>query len=152
MLDKVEERVLAEYERGLFRPVKNQDKAKEETIEAAHRYTRKDARINISPSNTFSIPPHICRQETHRNVSRHDTVETGIAEKAGAHVRLFTSTNPNAPQARRLAHSRDENQESNVVERGHRLLPLTKPSLFFHTSIYAESTCNSAVAIFSRSA
>jgi predicted DNA binding CopG/RHH family protein len=47
VLDKDEERVLAEYERGAFRPVKNQDKARKEAMEAARRYTRKDARVNI---------------------------------------------------------------------------------------------------------
>jgi predicted DNA binding CopG/RHH family protein len=45
--DHDEEKLIAEYERGTFRPVKNQDKAKQEALEAARRYTRKDARINI---------------------------------------------------------------------------------------------------------
>ena len=49
--DKEEERVLAEYERGAFRPVKNQDKARKEAMEAARRYTRKDARVDIRLSS-----------------------------------------------------------------------------------------------------
>jgi predicted DNA binding CopG/RHH family protein len=47
VLDKDEEDLLAEYERGAFRPVKHQDRARQEAMEAARRYTRKDARINI---------------------------------------------------------------------------------------------------------
>lgn len=47
VLDKGEEELIAEYERGAFRPVKNQDRARKEAMEAARRYTRKDARINI---------------------------------------------------------------------------------------------------------
>ncbi|MBX3331148.1 MAG: hypothetical protein KF722_12140 [Nitrospira sp.] len=47
VLDKDEEKLIAEYERGAFRPVKNQDMARKEAMEAARRYTRKDARINI---------------------------------------------------------------------------------------------------------
>lgn len=47
LLDKNEEELIAEYERGAFRPVKNQDMARKEAMEAARRYTRKDARINI---------------------------------------------------------------------------------------------------------
>jgi predicted DNA binding CopG/RHH family protein len=47
VLDKDEEALIAEYERGAFRPVKNQDMARKEAIEAARRYMRKDARINI---------------------------------------------------------------------------------------------------------
>ncbi len=46
-LDKDEEQLITEYERGAFRPIKNQDLAKKEAMEAARRYTRKDARINI---------------------------------------------------------------------------------------------------------
>jgi predicted DNA binding CopG/RHH family protein len=42
-----EEQLIAEYERGAFTPVKNQDIARKEAMEAARRYTRKDARINI---------------------------------------------------------------------------------------------------------
>lgn len=47
VLDKDEEELIAEYERGAFRPVKNQNRARQEAMEAARRYTRKDARINI---------------------------------------------------------------------------------------------------------
>ena len=47
VLDKDEEELIAEYERGAFRPVKNQDMARKEAMEAARRYMRKDARINI---------------------------------------------------------------------------------------------------------
>lgn len=47
VLDKDEEKLIADYERGAFRPVKNQDEARREAIEAARRYLRKDARINI---------------------------------------------------------------------------------------------------------
>lgn len=46
-LDKVEEQLITEYKRGAFRPVKNQAIAKKEAMEAARRYRRKDARINI---------------------------------------------------------------------------------------------------------
>ncbi|MBS0155510.1 MAG: hypothetical protein JSS38_13010 [Nitrospira sp.] len=46
-LDIDEDQLIAEYERGAFRPVKNHDRARREAIEAARRYTRKDARINI---------------------------------------------------------------------------------------------------------
>lgn len=45
--DQDEEKLIAEYERGAFRPVKNLDRARQEAMEAARRYTRKDARINI---------------------------------------------------------------------------------------------------------
>jgi predicted DNA binding CopG/RHH family protein len=47
VLDKDEEQLIADYERGAFRPVKNQDMARKEAMEAARRYLRKDARINI---------------------------------------------------------------------------------------------------------
>lgn len=47
VLDKEEEQLIAEYERGAFRPVKQQDRVRREAMEAAQRYTRKDARINI---------------------------------------------------------------------------------------------------------
>ncbi|MBH0179799.1 MAG: hypothetical protein HP491_18545 [Nitrospira sp.] len=45
--DKDEEKLIADYEHGAFRPVKNQDMARKEAMEAARRYMRKDARINI---------------------------------------------------------------------------------------------------------
>jgi predicted DNA binding CopG/RHH family protein len=47
VLDEDEKELIAEYERGAFRPVKNQAMAKKEALEAAQRYMRKDARINI---------------------------------------------------------------------------------------------------------
>lgn len=47
VLDKDEERLIVDYEHGTFRPAENQDVAKKEAREAARRYTRKDARINI---------------------------------------------------------------------------------------------------------
>lgn len=47
VLDEDEEKLIADYERGAFRPVKNQDRARKEAMEAARRYLRKDARINI---------------------------------------------------------------------------------------------------------
>ncbi len=47
VLDQDEEKLIADYERGAFRPVKNQEVARREAMEAARRYTRKDARINI---------------------------------------------------------------------------------------------------------
>lgn len=47
VLDKDEETLIADYERGAFRPVKNQGMARKEAMEAARRYMRKDARINI---------------------------------------------------------------------------------------------------------
>ncbi len=46
-LDKDEEKLIADYERGAFRPVKNQVLARKDAMDAARRYTRKDARINI---------------------------------------------------------------------------------------------------------
>ncbi len=52
VLDQDEEELISEYERGAFRPVKNQNMAKKEAIEAAQRYMRKDARINIRLSTT----------------------------------------------------------------------------------------------------
>ncbi len=52
VLDQDEEELIAEYERGAFRPVKNQNMAKKEAMGAAQRYMRKDARINIRLSTT----------------------------------------------------------------------------------------------------
>jgi len=46
-LDKDEDQLVADYERGAFKPVKNQDMARKEAMDAARRYMRKDARINI---------------------------------------------------------------------------------------------------------
>jgi predicted DNA binding CopG/RHH family protein len=47
VLDEDEKELIAEYEHGAFRPVKNQAMARKEALEAARRYMRKDARINI---------------------------------------------------------------------------------------------------------
>ena len=45
--DREEEELIAAYERGEFRPVKDQMGARQTAAEAARRYLRKDARINI---------------------------------------------------------------------------------------------------------
>jgi predicted DNA binding CopG/RHH family protein len=45
--DDNEKSVITAYERGEFKPVKDQDKAKQEAVQAARGYMRKDARINI---------------------------------------------------------------------------------------------------------
>jgi len=45
--DDEEKRLITAYERGEFRPVKDQKGARQTAIEAARRYMRKDARINI---------------------------------------------------------------------------------------------------------
>jgi predicted DNA binding CopG/RHH family protein len=39
--------LISAYERGEFRPVKDQQSAKQAAVEAAKRYLRKDARVNI---------------------------------------------------------------------------------------------------------
>jgi predicted DNA binding CopG/RHH family protein len=49
--DDEEQQVFAAYERGEFKPVKNQKAAKRAAVQAARRYTRKDARINIRLSS-----------------------------------------------------------------------------------------------------
>ena len=48
--DDEESDLFSAYERGEFIPVKNQKAAKRTAVEAAKRYTRKDARINIRMS------------------------------------------------------------------------------------------------------
>lgn len=45
--DDEEQEVITAYESGEFRPVKDQQRAKETAVEAARRYLRKDARVNI---------------------------------------------------------------------------------------------------------
>jgi predicted DNA binding CopG/RHH family protein len=45
--DEEEKTLVAAYERGEFKPVKDQKKAARDAVEAARRYLRKDARINI---------------------------------------------------------------------------------------------------------
>lgn len=49
--DEAEKEVVAAYERGEFAPVQDQEKAKRTAVQAAERYTRKDARINIRLSS-----------------------------------------------------------------------------------------------------
>lgn len=45
--DDEEKELIEAYERGEFEPVRNQKEAKRQAVEAAQRYVRKDARINI---------------------------------------------------------------------------------------------------------
>ncbi len=45
--DDEEQDLIAAYEREEFKPVPDQSTAKQTAMEAASRYTRKDARINI---------------------------------------------------------------------------------------------------------
>ena len=50
--DDEERELVTAYESGEFRPVKDQQKAKQTAVQAARRYLRKDARINIRLSST----------------------------------------------------------------------------------------------------
>ncbi len=50
--DEDERDVITAYERGDFRPVRDQGRAKQEAVHAARRYMRKNARINIRLSAT----------------------------------------------------------------------------------------------------
>jgi len=45
--DDEEMKLITAYERGEFKPVKDQKGAKQTAVQAARRYMRKDARINI---------------------------------------------------------------------------------------------------------
>ena len=45
--DDEEMQLITAYERGEFKPVKDQKGAKQTAVQAARRYMRKDARINI---------------------------------------------------------------------------------------------------------
>jgi hypothetical protein len=45
--DDEEKKVITAYERGEFRPARDQKAAKQTATHAARRYMRKDARINI---------------------------------------------------------------------------------------------------------
>ena len=45
--DDEERKLITAYKRGEFKPVKDQKKAKQAAVQAAKRYMRKDARINI---------------------------------------------------------------------------------------------------------
>jgi predicted DNA binding CopG/RHH family protein len=47
-----EKKLITAYERGEFKPVKDQRRAKQTAVQAAKRYTRKDARINIRLSTS----------------------------------------------------------------------------------------------------
>lgn len=47
-LDKDDEKLIADYERGAFRPVKNQVMTRREAVETVRRSMRKDARINTN--------------------------------------------------------------------------------------------------------
>ena len=49
--DDEEKDIVAAYERGELKPVKMQKKARQEAENAARRYMRKDARINIRLSS-----------------------------------------------------------------------------------------------------
>jgi predicted DNA binding CopG/RHH family protein len=49
--DDEERKLITAYERGEFKPVKNQKGAKRTAVQAAERYMRKDARINIRLSS-----------------------------------------------------------------------------------------------------
>ena len=46
-VNHAEDPLIAAYERGELRPVKDQKPVQEEAVQAARRYLRKDARINI---------------------------------------------------------------------------------------------------------
>jgi predicted DNA binding CopG/RHH family protein len=45
--DDEERKLITAYERGEFRPAKDQTGARQTAVDAAKRYLRKDARINI---------------------------------------------------------------------------------------------------------
>lgn len=49
--DDEEKELIGAYERGEFRPARDQKKANRAAVEAAKRYMRKDARINIRLSS-----------------------------------------------------------------------------------------------------
>jgi predicted DNA binding CopG/RHH family protein len=51
MKKRKEKALITAYRRGEFKPVKDQKAAKRTAIEAARRYLRKDARINIRLSS-----------------------------------------------------------------------------------------------------
>ena len=48
--DDEERDLITAYESGEFRPVKDQQRAKQAAVQAARRYMRKDARVNIRVS------------------------------------------------------------------------------------------------------
>ena len=49
--DDEEKKLITAYERGEFKPVTDQKRAKRTAVQAAKRYMRKDARINIRLSS-----------------------------------------------------------------------------------------------------
>jgi len=49
--DDEERNLITAYERGEFRPVADQHGAKQAAVQAARRYLRKDARVNIRLSS-----------------------------------------------------------------------------------------------------
>lgn len=49
--DDEEQKLIVAYERGEFKPVKDQKRAKRAAVQAARRYMRKDSRINIRLSS-----------------------------------------------------------------------------------------------------
>ena len=49
--DDEEKDLITAYESGEFRPVKDQQTAKQTAVQAARRYLRKDARVNIRLSS-----------------------------------------------------------------------------------------------------
>lgn len=50
--DEEEKNLIAAYDAGEFKPIKNQSAAKKTAVQAARRYLRKDARINIRLSTS----------------------------------------------------------------------------------------------------
>ena len=49
--DDAERDLITAYESGEFRPVEDQQRAKQTAVQAARRYLRKDARVNIRLSS-----------------------------------------------------------------------------------------------------
>jgi predicted DNA binding CopG/RHH family protein len=49
--DDEERDLITAYEKGEFRPVEDQRRAKQAAVQAARRYLRKDARVNIRLSS-----------------------------------------------------------------------------------------------------
>jgi len=49
--DDEERNLITAYERGEFRPMEDQHTAKQAAVQAARRYLRKDARVNIRLSS-----------------------------------------------------------------------------------------------------
>jgi predicted DNA binding CopG/RHH family protein len=49
--DDEEKDLITAYEKGEFRPVEDQHRAKQAAVQAARRYLRKDARVNIRLSS-----------------------------------------------------------------------------------------------------